>query len=68
MENVIARLQIICSQLEEPPLLMASGAVTEYSGILLKAFCPAEREKQKFSLDLKANALRITALVHFKKL
>lgn len=67
MENVIARLQIICSPLKGPPLLMASGAETEYSGILPKAIWPAGRE-EKFSLDLKANILRNTALVHFKRL
>ena len=47
MENVIAPLQIICSQPKGLPLLVASRAETEYSGILPKAICSAAaREAQ----------------------
>lgn len=41
MENGIAHLQIICSQLKGLLLFMASGAETEYAGILPTATSPA---------------------------
>lgn len=68
MENTIAHLQIICSHLKGLPLLMASGAETEYSGILLRATCPAWERGIGLALDPKANVLGKPALVHFKNL